>query len=155
MKSYEEIDKTAVKELRFEIESKAQSMCYSSVVPRGKEPNKHIGRTASELRGERKKKDRFSFYSEKELCVALYLFFCDSYTVKRIAKNCYFKDEDDKFTESMDLELPLGIVENEKKEMEETSVVEAVLKVRNSEERDAVTGMPFDLMEFRLVPRED
>lgn len=154
MEDYKEIDRQAVKAMTFEIASKAQSMYYSELAMKGDELSKHVARTKDSLSEERKRKDRYSFYSEKELCVALYLFFSDSYTVKRIAKNCYYKDEDEKFVESMDLELPLGIV-GSSNSIEETSVVEAVMKIRNPEERNPVTGMPFDLVEFRLIPQED
>lgn len=96
-------------------------------------------------------KEGYSFKSVNELFIALFIFFTNTYNAKAIAKKIYNLDEDDKFKESMDMEVPMGNVRKRKK-IVETSVVEATIKVREMGTLNPETKLPFDLVNFRLIP---
>lgn len=117
---------------------------------------KHIGLdiTLEELE-ERKNKNRFSFFSEKEVELAIKSFFADAYTLKRIARECVELDEDDKFCESMETGRLLGRFFAGDGRFQDTSILEVVMKVLPWGKRNPVTGLPFDVTEFRLVRDEE
>lgn len=149
-----EEDKKAIRLITQEIIGKSNSMTYANFI--GKKNNYEklfVGAKKEEFVG-RKKNEQFSFYTENEVDIALYMFFSNIYNAKHIAKNLYLLDEDERFSEEFDVMIPLGEVMLPNGSVVQTTVVEAVLKVRNREERNAYTGMPFDIISFRLVPNE-
>lgn len=149
-----EEDKKAIRLLTQEILGKSNSMSYTNFL--GKKDNFEklfVGAKKEDFVG-RKKNEKYSFYTENEVGIALYMFFSNIYNAKHIAKNVYLLDEDKRFSEEFDVEIPLGEVMLPNGSVIETTMVEAVLKVRNPEERNAYTGMPFDIITFRLVANE-
>lgn len=102
------------------------------------------------------KNHMWAFYGEKELSVALYMFFASRYNAKMIARKCYQGDEDDIIRETMDLyDFSVGRVKCPDGTSKESRLVEAKMKILNflppDGERDPITHMPFELMGFRLV----
>ena len=113
---------------------------------------KHLGYSISEEeRKKRKLFNCFSFFSKKEIDKALDEFFGCPYNLKRVARECVMLDEDDLFTESMDVGEPLGIIYDSKGNYTETSIIEVKLRVREWGTRHPVTKLPFDFMTFRLI----
>lgn len=149
-----EEDKKAIRLLTQEILGKSNSMSYTNFL--GKKDNFEklfVGAKTEDFKG-RKKNEQYSFYTENEVGIALYMFFSNIYNAKHIAKNVYLLDEDKRFSEEFDVGIPLGKVMLPNGSVMETTMVEAILKVRNPEERNAYTGMPFDIITFRLVANE-
>lgn len=113
---------------------------------------KHTGNSISkEEREKRKIFDCFSFFSLKNVDIALNEFFGCTYNLKRVARECVLLDEGDKFTESLDVGVPLGILYNSRGEFRETSIIELTLKVRAWGSRNSATHLPFDIVSFRLI----
>jgi len=149
-----EEDKKAIRLLTQEILGKSNSMTYKNFL--GKKDNfskLFVGAKREDFNG-RKKSEQYSFYTENEVGIALYMMFSNIYNAKHIAKNVYLLDEDTRFSEEFDVGIPLGEVMLPNGSVIETTMVEAILKVRNPEERNAYTGMPFDIITFRLVANE-
>lgn len=147
-------DKKAIKSLTQEILGKAQSMSYKNFIGKKDNFSKLFVGVSKESFVGRKKNEQFSFYTENEVGIALYMFFSNIYNATHIAKNVYLLDEDDRFSEEFDVEIPLGEVMLPNGSVVTTTVVEAILKVRNVEERNPYTGMPFDIITFRLIADE-
>lgn len=102
------------------------------------------------------KNHMYAFYGEKELSLALYLFFASRYNAKVIAKKCYQGDEDDIIRETMDCyDFPVGRIKCKDGTSKESRLVEAKMKILNlwppDNGRDPDTHMPFELMGFRIV----
>ena len=151
-------DKNNIRELTQEILGKSCSMTYKRFYQDKKDNNKtdnysnrFVGVGINALKG-RQKKDRFFFTSDNEVGYALYTFFANIYNAKHIAKNVYLRCEDEKFTEQFDAGIPLGTVMLPNGSVATSSMIEIVLKVRNTEQRNPNFGMPFDIVELRLIP---
>lgn len=145
-------DLQMIENLQNEIICKAGQMTFENLnlLAKGRLSKMFIGADCKAM-NERKAVEKYTFYTENEFNVALYLFFSNQYNAKRIARSCYLLDEDSKFNESMDTGIPLGKIVLPNGGVLGTSIAEAVLKVRRYDERNAVTGMPFDVMAFRLI----
>lgn len=144
-------DKDNISKLTREILGKSNSMTYSNFIGHKDNFSKNfVGADISTFEG-RKKNEQFSFFTETEVGIALYMFFSSIYNANHIAKNIYMLDEDERFSEEFDVQIPLGQVMLPNGAVMTTSIVEAVLKVRNVEERNPYHGMPFDIISFRLV----
>lgn len=118
---------------------------------------KHIGceYTVKEL-NERKPKERYSFYSFTEVKIALQEFFGDTYNLKRIAKQSVMLDEGDKFSESIDCGMKLGeFYDTLNNTVTETSILEVTMKVRPWGNPNNTTGLPFNIVGFRLQADEE
>lgn len=144
-------DKEAIKNLTCEILGKSQSMTYGNFIGKKDNFSKNFVGADKATFMTRKLNERYTFYSETEVGIALYMFFSNVYNAKHIAKNVYLLDEDDRFSEEFDVQIPLGQVMLPNGSIKTSSVIEAVMKVRNVEERNQYHGMPFDIISFRLV----
>lgn len=148
----EDIEK--IESLQEEILTKAGSLTLDSLdlLSKGRMSQMFVAADCEKMKEEeRKSTEKYSFYSENEVNVALYLFFTNKYNAKRIARSCYVLDEDEKFNESMAMDIPLGRVVLPNGGIVTTSIVEAILKVREYDNRNPITGMPFDIVAFRLM----
>lgn len=118
---------------------------------------KHIGCEYSvEELNERKPKERYSFYSFTEVRVALQEFFGSTYNLKRVAKQSTMLDEGDKFSESIDCGIKLGVFyDTTNNATMETSILEVTMKVRAWGNLNKITGLPFDIVGFRLQADEE
>lgn len=148
-------DIRAIDDLTYEILGKAKSMTLENLDSdkNGRISDLFIGASEKQLE-KRKKNEAYTFYSKNEFHVALYLFFKNQYNAKRIARSCYLLDEDDRFSETLDTGIPLGIVMLPNGGIVTSSIVEVILKVRQFDQRNEFTGMPFDVMAFRLIYEE-
>ena len=107
---------------------------------------------------EDKKNHMYAFYGEKELSLALYLFYASRYNARMIAKKCYWGDLDEIIKESMDCyDFAVGRVRSRDQTSKESRLVEAKMKILNFREgiRDKNTNMPFELMGFRIISDDD
>lgn len=152
----EKEDLDAMANLASEILEKAQNMTLDALEAqtKGKIRERYINASAESMQ-DRKNCEKYSFYSENEINVALYLFFSNAYNAKRIARECYLKDEGDKIYESLYTNMPLGKVYLPNGGVVTGSEVEAVLRVRPYNNRNLMTGMPFDIITFRLIKTND
>lgn len=141
-----------IKILTREIISKDFEVTYDRFIGSKKNYDKlFVGADDHDFEG-RKMNERFSFFTQVEAGWALYNFFHNLYNAKHIAKMLYLMDEDEKFTEQYDAQIPLGRVMTKDGKVETTSVCEMVLKKRNPEKRNGYFGMPFDIIMMRLIP---
>lgn len=151
----EKSDRTAIVNLFTEIYSKREAMTYEAVIKGKTHFEKNFIDTDISDFPNRRKNERYSFYSKLEMSTSLKRLFKDIYALKYIAKNCYCLDEDDRFEIEFDAEIPLGLVEDEAGNLQITHIVKAVFSVRNPEKRNKYYGMPFDLLYYQLIPEED
>lgn len=147
-----EEDLRAIETLQTEIICRAGQMTYDNLnfLSKGKIAKMYIASDCKQMK-ERKAVDKYSFFTENEMNVALYLFFSNQYNAKRIARSCYMLDEDTKFNESLDTGIPMGRIVLPNGGIMVSSVVEAILKVRRYDVRNEITGMPFDVVAFRII----
>ena len=150
----QEEDIRIIDDLTLEILEKAKELTTKALDKKTKKGflnELHIG---EQDLSERPKGEAYYFFSENEMDVALYLFFSNKYNAKRIARSCYLLDEDDKFIESMGTDIMLGKVKLPNGSLITTGTVEVLFKVREYGTRNKKTGMPFDIMAFRLIYEE-
>lgn len=147
-----EEDLRGIEALQTEIICRAGQMTFDNlnILSKGRIARMYVSADCRQMQ-KRKKADRYSFFTENEMNVALYLFFSNQYNAKRIARSCYMLDEDTKFNESLDTGIPVGRIVLPNGGIMVSSVVEAVLKVRRYDERNEITGMPFDVADFRII----
>lgn len=109
-----------------------------------------------------KDKHRYYFNDELALQFALKEFFKNPYLPKRLARMLYIYDEDEKFTEAMDIfTLPegrysLGESARKRERSKETSTIEIEFKVLNkiNHETSEYTDLPFMIKGVRLIPAD-
>ena len=147
-----EEDLCYIEKLKTEIICRAGQMTYDNLnfLSKGRIEKMFISADCKQMQ-KRKSAEKYSFFTENEMNVALYLFFSNMYNAKRIARSCYILDEDTKFNESMDTGVPLGKIVLPNGGIMVSSIVEAVLKVRRYDEINLITGMPFDVVSFRII----
>lgn len=93
----------------------------------------------------------YGFIDEGKVSIALYYLFCSDYNAKRLARNAYIYDEDEKLCESVDCDIPLGYVKAPNGTIKESGTVEFTLKIRKLGDIHPVTKLPFDIVGIRLI----
>lgn len=143
-------DKRAIEEIYMDISLKARNIFDLVYQPRWV---KSIGMQLKKKQM-RRRISQCSYYGLREVCIALSVFFLNSYNLKQLAKALYFMDEDDIHRETIDTEVPLGLVINGSK-AEETSCAEIVIRKNPDGKEDEVTGLPFTITEINLVLKDE
>lgn len=110
-------------------------------------------KSANELDIENRKKGAYCWYSRSHLDIALNEFFSD-YACKWAAKNCYYLDEGDIFSETVSFDYPLGRTVD-KGVAVETSTATFSFLVLPYGKVDKGTGLPFKIHTCELVPDEE
>lgn len=145
-------DVAAIDAMVSEIKSKRKRLDYRHMA---KHVNllkeKHVGRYPDKVMLSRKRLEMYSYFSAETLEYALRMFLESDYNIKRIAKSCVLNDEDYRFIESMDVGRDVGTVWSPDGSKRASSIIEVVMKPMPYGMRNRVTGMPFRIIEFRLI----
>lgn len=144
-------DERAIAAIANELQLKAESMVCLASCPEGREAQTYIGVNKALMQ---RRQTKYAYYGKRELLLALSIFFRSEYNMKRLARALYWMDEEDIHRETMDYEIPLGMVLSGKA-LVETSCAEFVIRKRADGSHNPVTGMPFDLLGVRLIPAEE
>lgn len=152
MRKLETEEITYINELICEIANKTCFMNLERFIGKKKHYVENFVGSDCEDFPNRMKAERFTFFNRDTVSLALREMFTDPYVIKKIAKNCCILEADERFTEEYDVEIPLGKCMLEDKSLVVTSIVQAVIKVRDYDDRNDDTGLPFDIIKFRLIP---
>ena len=139
--------KDECKQMYTELKRKAPNITFSKFDLKDFE-KEHIG-----ARKEIKEGD-FFFNSKKEVEDTVSELFLNEYNLHLMSHKSVLLDEDEEFEEEIPMDEPLGKVKSDGK-LKPSSVVAIRCKVLPWWERDPKSGLPFKVMEFRLVLEQE
>lgn len=154
IQTFEEEDYKEIEKLADEIVGKSANMSFENFLENLEKKKdwflQFVGdKTKNEMK-ERKKPERFFFYSENEVAFALYMLFSKIYNARDIAKKVYKLEEGERFWEEFDAEMPLGTLMLPNGAVIPTSVVKVELAITYPLRND-FHGMPFQVTQIRLT----
>lgn len=154
IESFEEQDYREIEKVAEEIIGKSANMTFENFLENlGNKKKKlfqqFIGEKTKKELLERKKPERFYFYSENEVAFALYMLYSKIYNARHIAKICYKMEEGERFWEEFDAEMPLGMIMLPNGAMAPTSIVKMEMQITYPIRND-FHGMPFEITSIRL-----
>ena len=154
IQTIEEEDYREIEKIADEIIGKSANMSFENFLENlGKKKDwflQFVGEKSKTEMKERKKPERFFFYSENEVAFALYMLFSKIYAARHIAKKVYQLEEGERFWEEFDAEMPLGILMLPNGAAVPTSVVKVELAITFPIRND-FHGMPFQVTQIRLT----